>query len=377
MKYIGIVFIVFVVGGFGGVMFDYVFFSKVASNPAWSQMPIVKSLDNRLQVIKNTEKIIVENSESIADIAARASTSVVYIESVGLNDAITGGNGVVLSSDGIVATTTAVVPIGHNVQYVKFADNSIYTVSKMYTDEYTGIVFLKTDSQNLASVSFANSDDAQNGKRLISISRSSVGNEARFSSGGLIGRAYDLSVGIPTTDYLQGVFNIDFTESVLIKNIGSPLVDYQGNMVGVISKKVVTISDDQDEYYAIAANDVYSAFERYLQNEMENDINHKQYKLGVNYAMINGIQSHAKDLPVDRGALISVPITRVEIAAFNNTLAAKSGLRGGDIIVMVNNEEVNAENNLSQLIFKHKIDERVELKVLRNNEVLSIVISDK
>ena len=147
--YVGIIVFIFLLGGLGGFLFDYVFFSKVVTHPIWSQHPFVQSLDNRLKVIKNTEKIIVENSESIADIAQRASTSVVFVESIDAQGTVRSGNGVIISSDGVIATALPVAPSGFDVQYVKLPDHVVHKVQKVYRDTYTGIVFLKIDAQRL------------------------------------------------------------------------------------------------------------------------------------------------------------------------------------------------------------------------------------
>lgn len=374
-KYILLVSAALVIGGFGGMLFDYIFFAQMVNNPKWANNDTVKTMASRYQVIKNTEKIIVENSESIADIASRAATSVVFVEAVNAEGVTSVGNGVVVSSDGVIATTRTVVPTGFDTQYVKYADGKAYTVTEAYTDAYSGIVFLRTDAKDLATISFANSDDAQSGKQLISIMQSRADNGAHFSAGGLVGNIYDFATQSPASDHLQGVLDLDFSETVLQQNIGAPVVDYQGNMIGMISVKK-DLPTEEGEYYAIAANDIYHAFESYLRakNVTEGDAVTQPLLLGIDYEIINAIDAQIKKLSVDRGAIILAPVTYQENVLFNATVAAKSGLRAGDVIIMVNNDEVSPKNNLARLLHKYDRSQSVNLTVLRAGEIITVTI---
>jgi S1-C subfamily serine protease len=231
-KIIGIGIIILIIGGIGGLLVNYVVFAKISTHPVWSQNSLVKTLDNRIKIIKTIEKVVVADNESIADIASRAAGSVVYVEVLKENGEVNEGNGIIVSSDGIIATTEAVVPTnGVKFMFAKLADEVIFDVKQIYHDEYSGLVFLRIDAQNLSTISFANSDDARSGKRLISISKSRSSNEDRFALGGFFGRDNLFSIKKPISDFLQGVLLIDFSQSVLEQSVGAPVIDFKGNMV--------------------------------------------------------------------------------------------------------------------------------------------------
>ncbi|MEA3322650.1 MAG: trypsin-like peptidase domain-containing protein [Patescibacteria group bacterium] len=371
-KFIGIGLLIFIIGGLGGVFLNYMLISRVVADPDLSQNPIIKALDQRVQIIKSTEKIIVAETESIADIASRASTTVVYIESVDAQNIVTSGNGIVISSDGVIATTTSVVPKNNIVQYVKLSDGTVYDVAETNVDEYTGIVFLRIDASDLATIAFANSDDARSGKRLIAISRTREDNDAQFALGGFLGRERVFNIALPMSDFLQGVLVMDLSQTALRHSVGAPAVDFQGNMVGLISYKIEDSGGEkQKNYYAIAANDVYRAFEDLLQSK-ETDVM-TQNVLGVNYQMINPLNVHINDMNITDGAIIDTPKTYTQQKIFANSQAARSGLGGGDVVVMVNNETVDMKNNLSRLMHKYRNSkEKIVLKVLRGDELLTI-----
>lgn len=371
MKVIAIGLGIFIIGGLGGLFVDYVIFAKAITHPIWSQNKIIKAIDNRVKVVKTIEKVIVADNESIADIASRAASTVVYIEAVNANEDTVSGSGVVISSDGVIATTTELVSqIDSALLFVRLADGQVYDVKDVYFDEYSTVVFLRIDAQNLATISFANSDDARSGKRLISISRSRSSEDALVALGGFFSHDNVFSIMNPNSDFLQGVLSIDFSQSVLHKSIGAPVVDFHGNMVGLIS--ATEEMDVEKEFFAIAANDVYHAFETFLQKQDKTA--KTSNKLGINYEMITAVDVHTQDIDITSGAVVIMPETYIDQSVFAQTLAARAGLRGGDIVVMVNNETVDAKNNLSRLMDKYVNDEKVTLKILRGTELIQIDI---
>jgi S1-C subfamily serine protease len=374
LSYIGLGVIIFVVGALGGLLADYVIFSKVITHPIWSQHPIIKAFDNRVKVIKNTEKIIVENNESIADIASRASTSVVYVEAQDVQGVIS-GNGVIIGSDGVIATTIDIDPTNVNDIIVKLSDHSVHTVQSHYTDAYSGITFLKIDKQDLATVPFANSDDARSGKRLVGIMQSPVENDVFFASVGFLGHAHDFSTASPTSDHLQGVLFLDLSPQATSIGVGAPVLDYQGNMVGIIDHKRrsdVLENIVNDSVFAIASNDVHRAFEDFL-NIQNTQKESARVLLGVNYEMISGIDVQREKLDISSGARILAPTTYEERVIFRQTRAAQVGILENDIVIMVNNTVVDTQQNLSRLM--HDAGESdIMLKVMRGDQLLTIDI---
>ncbi len=370
LKIVGIGLIIFITGGLGGLMFNYVIFTKVITHPVWSQNKIIKAIDDRISVVKTVEKIIVADNESIADIASRAASTVVYIEVKKPDGTRVIGNGVVISSDGIIATTTNVVTAKNETAYVKLADGTVHDVKNIFLDNYSGIAFVRIDVENLATISFANSDEARSGKRLISIARSRSDDDAQFALGGFFGRDYSKSIAQPKSDFLQGVLIFDFSQNIFSKSIGSPAVDFQGNMVGLIAKDKSQNATESEKFYAIAANDISNAFESFLQQQ--NESLQKDVFLGIDYDIIDVVDAHIADREITSGAIVPIAQTYTARSEFAQSLASRSGLRGGDIIVMVNNEKIDNKNNLSRLMYKHKNDSKIVLDVLRAGKSISI-----
>jgi len=374
-RIIGVGVIIFIIGGLGGLMIDYVIFAKAITHPVWSQNKIIKAIDDRVSVVKTVEKVIVADNESIADIANRAASTVVYVETIKADGTQVAGNGVVISSDGVIATTREIVATENEAVYIRLADDTVYDVKSIFVDNYSGVVFLRIDAENLATISFANSDDARSGKRLISIARSALDDDARFALGGFFGRDSLKSIALPMSDFLQGVLLVDFSQNILASSIGSPVVDFHGNMLGLVSIQNSQTVTNEKEFYAIASNDVSNAFESFLQNQ--DAVKLTNVSLGIDYTMIDVVDAHISDREITSGAVVPVAQTYVTQGIFAQTVAARSGLRGGDIIVMVNNEKVDKKNNLSRLMYKYRNDDKIVLDVLRGGKSMLIdVIKD-
>lgn len=372
-------------GACGGFLFNYVFYTKVAVHPVWSQSALVKSLDNRLQVIRQTEKVVVQSNESVADIAQTPAAAVVHVTSADPDGRIvTDGNGIVVGSDGVIATTDGVVGHGATRVYVTFADGTVNKATSMYHDMYSGLVFVRVDAQNLSTIAFANSDDAQSGKRLISIGRDATGSRVSFAAGGMMGAAPEFSVRSPMTDHLQGVLNIDFADTVLAGSVGAPAVDYQGNMVGIIAAKAMPAVDDAPatvRYYAIAANDVYESFAHYLQSGQgsasQSDAAQAKMSdtmmLGMDYAMITPVDAVIKRYNAEHGAVMLAPRTPAARAT-TTSRGARSGLLPGDIVTAVNDTRVDATDTLSRILRAYKSTDVVTLTVVRGTDTMILPI---
>ncbi len=88
--------------------------------------------------------------------------------------------------------------------------------------------------------------------------------------------------------------------------------------------------------------------------------------LGVQFQNITPEVAEEQDLPVDEGALI--------VGVIPGSPADRAGLREGDIIVAVDDQEVTAEHTLRDLIRARRPGERVRLRVLRDGEETFITV---
>jgi len=100
--------------------------------------------------------------------------------------------------------------------------------------------------------------------------------------------------------------------------------------------------------------------------------------LGVRYILINSEIKDEENLSVNKGALI-LPGDSGDPAIVVDSAADKAGLQENDIILEVNGEEISSQNSLSNLIRKYHPQDKVSLKILRQDEeiIVDVVLGEK
>jgi S1-C subfamily serine protease len=174
--------------------------------------------------------------DAIADVAAALEPSVVTIAPTGFGrGASAGGSGVIVSADGLILTTTVVVPAESTYDIV-LADTREGTARVVASDVASGLVLLRTDLANLAPAPLAGASDLAVGQRVIAIG-SPLGEFADTVTAGIVsslGRSIDLRD--PSTGRrvaLEGLIQTD--AAINAGSSGGPLLDIGGAVVGIIA----------------------------------------------------------------------------------------------------------------------------------------------
>lgn len=385
-----VIFVMFCVGVVGALFVNYVVFSKLATDSIWSENDVVKALSGKVTVIQNVEKVVVKDSESLLDISAQASAAVVHVESVLPNsvDREAGsGSGIIMSSDGIIAIHESLET--QAIKYeIGFSDGTIREAKKVFEDEFSGIIFVQVEVGDLAIMPFSNSDDVVAGTKLINIYRERMSEQAFFASGVLSGFDYLFQTNEPSCDYLEGVFRVDFGQETLTHSLGSPMIDFNGEMIGM---SVVNVAGDN---FVIPSNDIEAAFDDFLKSNHESDgvvdesVDEDSSSVDINDEDLNddrvileaSCKSVFKDqLQVDdssvapvNGVMISQTSSSQALNAktFAQSNAAQLGLLEGDIILKIETDEVNAKNPVSKVLQNYKKGDEVKIELMRNGQIL-------
>ena len=87
----------------------------------------------------------------------------------------------------------------------------------------------------------------------------------------------------------------------------------------------------------------------------------------MRYVLINEEIQKENNLPVDYGAWVQKG-TGGEPAIFPGSVAEKTGLKEGDIILEFNGEKITTDNTLAKIIMKYNPGDKITLKILREGE---------
>ncbi|HLC95127.1 MAG TPA: S1C family serine protease [Patescibacteria group bacterium] len=372
-KFTRIIFIIigiFFVGGFGAVVTDRLVFPKLATYPAFSKFGFLKRAIENVTVVNKTENIVVKEDTSIDTVASQAATTVVNIISLPENQGVQTktGSGVIVTSDGLIVTDRSALISDSARYHILIFDGREFDATLVGVDVFSNLAFLRSDAVNLSAISFANSDDARAGKKLIAIGNSAEDYQNRFASGLLsnINKTANLSGGVAhSSEKLEGVFEIDFNN--LDDYVGGPVIDFNGELQGIVSSVVI---NGTDVHVLIPANRVREALQRVIEN-----VSTLRPILGVSYISITKTYvATYSETARDHGALIYSPSGRRSLAIIAGSPADRAGLQVGDIVIFVNDKEVTVEKPLSNLIAEHKKGDKITLKVLRSGNEIDLSV---
>lgn len=321
------------------------------------------------------KQIVLSENEAISTIVSEVGQSVVSInvfrqasrpDFFGFERPFTqasAGTGFILSEDGIVLTNRHVVPPGTERVSVTLSDGTelddVDIIGRTGSSDPLDVAFLKINDskgKTLKPVSLGDSSSAQVGSRVIAIGNA-LGQFQNTVTAGIISgygrsiQAFDES----GTDALQNLFQTD--AAINQGNSGGPLVDIDGNVIGV--NTAVAGGRAENIGFAIPIDDVKGLIASVLATgEL------KRPYLGVRYVQLTDDLANQFDLPAKRGAYI-VPSRTGNESILPNSPAEKAGLKEEDIITKINDEAVN-EQSLASLIGRYEVGEAISLTIMRD-----------
>ncbi len=357
------------IGGVGGVLL----FS--ADNGALAKKIGISDVSSLTIPTTKTEKIVVEESNSIIDSANKVSSAVVSITQKSTVQGFFGqtyqqsaaGTGFIITNDGLILTNKHVASDA-NAQYtVILADGRSFDAKVQSQDPFQDLAVLKIDAKNLPVVELGDSDQLKVGQWVVA-----VGNAlGRFDNSVTVGVVSARNRKIEASDQNgNGSETLDDmlqTDAAINEgNSGGPLVNLKGQVVGI---NTAVASDAQGIGFAIPINDAKSAIE-----SIKNTGRIVRPYLGVRYLPITPDVAKEGNLPVDYGALVKGGSKITELAVVPGSPADKAGIRENDIILEVNGDKVGENNSLIKLIQQYKVGDTVELKVLSQGKEKTVKV---
>jgi len=327
-------------------------------------------LDN-LQALNLTttrsQKIVVEESSAIIDAAKKIRPSVVSITGKGqqttsyfgfqsLTPTEVAGTGFVVTADGLIVTNKHVVENASSFT-VTTNDGKTFSATVVATDPSNDIAFMKVEGSGLPVVEFGDYDKLQVGQWVIAIGNA-LGELQNSVTVGVIS-AKERSVDTDS-ETLYGLLQTDV--AINPGNSGGPLVNLAGQVVGV---NTAIAGNAQGIGFAIAATDITKDLDSYQKNGKI-----LQPYLGINYRSLTKNIATTLGLSVDHGAYI------VSNGVVSGSPAAVAGLRPGDVVTMINDDEVTDTNPLVRLVRKHSPGDKIIITYIRdgNSQTTDLIL---
>ena len=281
------------------------------------------------------------------------------------------GSGVIVSHDGYIVTNKHVIGSGTTFS-VNFYDGTTATAKLVGYDDLTDIAIIKTEGRkNLPYMEFGSSSSLVVGQTVMAIGNP-YGYTWSFTSGSVSG--LERMVSTASGNVIPNMIQTD----ALINpgNSGGPLLDGNGDMVGLISSIYSTSGSAQGISFALPAETVKDVVGEIIENGSIS-----RGWLDILSIELNAqIVAHSK-LNVSEGILVSqvVPAGRADRGGLKGgSEKAQYGQSviylGGDVIVRINDKEIRNYTDYFSALFSTKAGDKVDVTVSRKGQL--VVLSD-
>ncbi|XP_067141114.1 serine protease HTRA2, mitochondrial isoform X1 [Centruroides vittatus] len=313
-----------------------------------------------------------EKYNFIADVVEKAAPAVVYIEIKTVHPffgdrpvAVSNGSGFLVRSDGLILTNAHVVANMKTVT-VKLYDGRVFEGHVISFDRNTDLATVKINAKNLPVLKLGSSAKVRPGEWVVA-----MGSPLSLSNTITAGIISSVNRGSRELGLHKEMEYIQTDAAINFGNSGGPLVNLDGEVVGISTMKVTTgISFAiPADYAAEFLKQTESKTKNWLGKVVPNNISKKQY-LGITMLTLNPnlvleLQQRNPDFPlVQSGVLVWKVIL--------GSPAHWGGIQPGDIITDINGKPVKSANDIYAALENNT---PIKVTVRRKNEVFKLIIT--
>ena len=273
------------------------------------------------------------------------------------------GSGIIVSNKGYILTNQHVVGKSKNC-YVTTEDGNTYIGKVLWSNLDIDLAILKVETIFNNVTNIGNSNSVRIGQMVYAIGNP-IGYEfQRTVTGGIIS-AVDRTVKIKNDDetysYMSNLIQTDAT--INPGNSGGPLVDSNGNTIGI---NTIKITSAEGIGFAIPINVIKPVIEKYEQTG-----EFIEPYLGI-YAYDGSVMSYVnQNMRLSEGIYIERII--------GDGPASGTELKKGDIVTKIDNTSVNKMCELQAYIFSKNVGDEIILTIKRANteKQIKVVLGEK
>ncbi|MBF6613458.1 MAG: trypsin-like peptidase domain-containing protein [Chloroflexi bacterium] len=259
------------------------------------------------------------------------------------------GSGVIIDTNGDIVTNNHVIA-GESSLEVIFADGTRAPATLVGADPYSDLAVIKVNKAVSTIVQFANSDQLELGQPAVAIG-SPLGDYTNTVTEGIISGLHRTIQDSGTTS-LRDLIQTD--AAINPGNSGGPLLDINGNVVG-INVAVVRTSSMGDVAeglgFAIPSNTVQSVSAQLIKSGSVT-----RPFLGITYEDITPQVAAYYNLALDHGIYVT------DVSA--GSPAEKAGIVPQSIITKFDGVDLTSSDTLLQQLMKRKVGDSVKVSVL-------------
>jgi len=273
------------------------------------------------------------------------------------------GTGFVVSSEGYILTNAHVVEGAHKITVKVFGEDMERTATLIGSDTETDIAVIKVDDVQLQPLKLGDSDKVRVGEYVLAIgnplSTDELANTITF--GIISATKREVTIDNYTNTYLQTDAAINFGNS------GGPLINLNGEVIGINSAKTITAGYDELGNAVSAEGIGFALPINQVQKIMEVLITKgfvERPGIGLTVSTVDA--TIAEELGVPEGA-------RVE-SVVKDKPADQAGVLAGDIITNADGEKILTHQQFVNIVLGKMIGDELKITLYRDGKYMDITI---
>jgi serine protease Do len=337
-------------------------------------------------ISKADQRVVLNESQLISDIAKTVSPSVVSVDVTSESQQVdffgrsqpveqqSAGTGIIISDSGYIITNRHVIAASSKTVSVTLSDGTklddVEVVGRTADNDSLDIAFLKikdAKGKKLTAAKIGDSGKVQVGDKVVAIGNALGQFQNTVTSGIISGFGRSLEAGDSNGDESESLQNLLQTDTAINEgNSGGPLVNINGEVIGI--NTAIAAGGAENVGFAIPINDVQGLIKSVLATgKLE-----RPY-LGVRFVTLTDQYAYEFNLDVKRGAYLAP--NQGSAAVIAGSPADKAGLKEKDIITKVDGTAIDERNSLISLVGRKGVGDQVELTVIRGGKEQTIKVT--
>ena len=375
--------ILFVVGFLGGIGGYYFASSTLTQGNSTSNQANTTSVSNvQYSNETSTTKAVEKVQDAVVSVINYQTQSSDSLSSIFGNIessdelAVAGeGSGVIYKKDG---DTAYIVTNNHVISGAEKIDILLASGEKLSgelvgADTYSDIAVIKIAADKVTTIAeFANSDTIKVGETAIAIGSPLGSVYANTVTQGIIS-SLSRTVTSQTEDGQTISTNAIQTDTAINPgNSGGPLINIQGQVIGINSSKITSSSVSSSGVavegmgFAIPSNDAVQII-----NQLETNGKVTRPALGVQMVNLTDLSTSQ----LEKAGLANTDLTSgVLIVSTQSGLPADGKFEPYDVIIEIDGETIENKSDLQSELYKHQIGDTITISYYRNNKKMTVDI---
>ncbi|HFI0252106.1 TPA: S1C family serine protease [Streptococcus suis] len=285
------------------------------------------------------------------------------------------GSGVIYKKDGntaYIVTNTHVINNAEKID-ILLASGEKVSGELVGSDTYSDIAVIKIAADKVTAVAeFADSDTIKVGETAIAIGSPLGSVYANTVTQGIIS-SLSRTVTSQSEDGQTISTNAIQTDTAINPgNSGGPLINIQGQVIGITSSKITSSSLSSSGVavegmgFAIPSNDAVSII-----NQLEKDGKVSRPALGVHMVNLTDLSTSQ----LEKAGLTNTDLTSgVIVVSTQAGLPADGKLETYDVITEIDGETIENKSDLQSALYKHQVGDTITITYYRNNKKQTVDI---